>query len=246
VYVEAKNGNPTNFSQYKAWDGFRWRQFKTALIESEQILEGRVPLTPDVLVVGGLRCLREVFRQLRVALPVFSDLPECLLAYRGRRVWHSTLGQLRIETRSNGSLPIFFKPLGAWKLFPAQILTDSNGLQPFENLPDDTGVLVSDCVHFLSEWRCFVCQGRIFGLSHYEGDCLLYPDASVVRGAIDDFRQDAPAAYAIDFGITADGRTLLVEVNNGYALGSYGLRPLPYSEMLEAWWLEQICARAAS
>lgn len=33
---------------------------------------------------------------------------------------------------------------------------------------------------------------------------------------------DAPNGYGIDFGVTDDGRTLLIEVNDGYALGSYG------------------------
>jgi hypothetical protein len=50
-------------------------------------------------------------------------------------------------------------------------------------------------------------------------------------------------AYGIDFGITSDSRTLLVEVNPAYALGCFGLKEVPYSEMLEAWWLEQTTSR---
>ena len=48
----------------------------------------------------------------------------------------------------------------------------------------------------------------------------------------------APAAYGLDFGVTADGRTLLVEANDGFALGCYGLDPVIYAEMLEARWCE--------
>lgn len=245
VYVEAMEGQPFGVSHYKAWEGFRRRQLPTALVEPEELLGGRLPLAPDTLVVAGFRCMREVFRQLGVSAPVPDDLPECLAPYRGRRVWPSTLGQLRTASgpQGNGPLPVFFKPLNISKLFPGQVLRDAAGLLPLADLPDETVVLVSECVAFLSEWRCFVCRGRILGLSHYLGDFLLYPDAAVVRRAVDDYRSGAPAAYAIDFGVTADGRTLLVEVNHSYALGSFGLHPDPYSEMLEVWWLEQITPR---
>ena len=50
--------------------------------------------------------------------------------------------------------------------------------------------------------------------------------------------KSAPAAYAIDFGVTDDGRTLLIEVNDGYALGSYGLFYPDYSKLLSARWAE--------
>ena len=34
------------------------------------------------------------------------------------------------------------------------------------------------------------------------------------------------------------GKTLLVEVNDSYALGHYGLRTIPYARMIEARWEE--------
>ena len=33
---------------------------------------------------------------------------------------------------------------------------------------------------------------------------------------------EAPAGYALDVGVLSDGRTALVEVNDGYAIGFYG------------------------
>ena len=49
---------------------------------------------------------------------------------------------------------------------------------------------------------------------------------------------DAPKGYAIDFGVTADGKTVLIEVNDGYALGSYGLMEIDYAKLLSARWAE--------
>jgi len=43
-----------------------------------------------------------------------------------------------------------------------------------------------------------------------------------------------PSAPGIDFGILTDGRTALVEVNEGYSLNPYGLEPMEYAELLEA------------
>jgi ATP-grasp domain, R2K clade family 2 len=54
---------------------------------------------------------------------------------------------------------------------------------------------------------------------------------------------DSPAAYAIDFGIVADGRTLLVETNEAYSLGCYGLPELRYSSLIERRWQELLASR---
>lgn len=47
-----------------------------------------------------------------------------------------------------------------------------------------------------------------------------------------------PAGYAIDFGRTADGRFLVVEVNEGYSIGSYGLFYIDYAKLISARWAE--------
>lgn len=48
----------------------------------------------------------------------------------------------------------------------------------------------------------------------------------------------APNGYGIDFGLTSDGKTLLLEVNEGYSLGTYGLLPIKYAKLLSARWAE--------
>lgn len=42
----------------------------------------------------------------------------------------------------------------------------------------------------------------------------------------------------LDFGVTSDGRTLLIEMNDGYSLGAYGLEPELYAKLLTARWAE--------
>lgn len=59
----------------------------------------------------------------------------------------------------------------------------------------------------------------------------------VVENAILEYKS-APNGYAIDFGLTDKGETLLIEVNDGYALGHYGLFSLDYAKLLSARWAE--------
>ncbi len=47
--------------------------------------------------------------------------------------------------------------------------------------------------------------------------------------------KDAPIAYGLDIGVT-DGRTLVVEVNDGYALGKLWLSPLNSINFHKARW----------
>ena len=43
-------------------------------------------------------------------------------------------------------------------------------------------------------------------------------------------------ACAIDIGVTASKETILVECNDAYALGSYGLTDFKYAKFISARW----------
>ncbi len=64
-----------------------------------------------------------------------------------------------------------------------------------------------------------------------------FPPAEVIRLALGAF-SGAPAGYSADFGVSADGRTLLVETNDGYSLGCGALVANLYAELLLARWEE--------
>lgn len=94
-------------------------------------------------------------------------------------------------------------------------------------------------VDFVSEYRCFVKYGEILDVRRYRGDWSKAPSREVVERAIAAYAS-APAGYAADFGVTSDGRTLLVEVNDGYSLGPYGLWPELYAQLLSARWAQMV------
>jgi hypothetical protein len=53
-----------------------------------------------------------------------------------------------------------------------------------------------------------------------KGNRCASPDPEVINNAIADYGPLAPAGYGTDFAILTNGRTVLVEINDGYSLGT--------------------------
>jgi hypothetical protein len=239
VYVQAREGIPADESFFKAWEGFRKRGIACELFAPEQLHQRALPLARDTPVVGGLRVVEAAMEAVGMVVPTADNLPECLAPYRGRKVWHSTWGDLRRRYGKAGPPePLFVKPLRRNKGFPALALYDATDVSSAAHLADGEEVLVAEYVVFASEWRCYLCRGQILEICHYQGELFHYPDARVIKAVIADYGPLAPAGCGIDFGVLVDGRTVLVEVNDGYSLGSYGLNSVEYSELLEARWVQ--------
>ena len=90
---------------------------------------------------------------------------------------------------------------------------------------------------WLRSCRVSILRNKILNVANYKGDPLRFPDVATVQSAIEAF-SERPIAFGMDWGITAAGQTLLVEVNDGYALGNIGLSGMPYTAMIEARWRE--------
>ena len=180
---------------------------------------------------------------LGVTVPPADNLPECLARFRGRKVWRSTWGEPRARYGQKGPPePLWVKPLRRNKGFPSVAVYGADDFPDASALPDGYEVLVSEYVVFVAEWRCFVRHGQILDLCRYQGDVFRYPDPQVVQAAVAEFSRVGPAAYGIDFGVLTDGRTVLVEVNEGCSLNPYGLESMEYSELLEARWAQLVGA----
>ena len=237
VFVQSTNGSPDDEAFHKAWHGFRKRRVKCTLVDADAIESGELPLTRTTLVAGGLRTVESAMIQIGMQFPVANNLPDELENFFGRTIRKTTLGEVRSEWQAKSPDSCFLKPLDQNKLFPAIALFDADDLASLDSLSNDVRVLVSEYVLFESEWRAFVVGDEIIGLSHYQGDCFVFPDGKTVKLAVQQFKS-SPAGYGIDFGVLSNGRTVLVEANDGYSLGSYSLNSVDYSRLLEARWLE--------
>jgi hypothetical protein len=161
------------------------------------------------------------------------DYPNELREFLGRSV--QTVTREGAETHKE---PIFIKPVEE-KAFTGFVWRAQNPPIMYQAYPKDGLVWISDPVSFVSEYRCFVMDGRILDVRLYKGDWSQAPDKRIVERAVDAYK-GAPRGYALDIGVTDDGQTLLVEVNDGFALGHYGLKPRLYAELLEARWEELV------
>ena len=144
--------------------------------------------------------------------------------------------QIELDQILQEELPAFVKPVEE-KLAPGIVVNSPADLSAYEWLDSKTKLYCSEVVHFVSEWRCFILYGQIIGIRFYYGNRRIEYDPAVIKEAVRAYTS-MPAGCALDFGVTDDGHTLLIEMNDGYSLGSYGLEPTLYVKLLTARWAE--------
>lgn len=236
AYIQKQDGEFINASNYQAWEGFKFLGIRTEFFDYQQLIRGYlpIPLNKNSLVCGFISSVRWALQELQIPEPIISDYPLELENFLGRRIHLSTLGEVK---RSNQK--IFIKPLET-KLFKGIVCHDSiQTLIETALHPDETKIYVSEPINFVSEYRVFVNQGLMVGCKHYLGDFTITPDFDIISQAI--LRYNSyPIAYAADFGITSDGQTLLIEINDAWSLGSYGLDSKIYANMLLHRWIQMM------
>ena len=218
-------------SQYTAWLGFKNMGFGTVPFETADDLNA---CEREDVVVGGLGVIRARLLSLGIDASEIN-YPEELRPFLGRRLWKTTIDHVNTEM---DMWPLFVKPVEG-KRFTGCVFAGTKDLIGKGCCGEDFPVICSEVVDFVSEYRCFVRHGEILDVRHYRRDWSEATSRAVVEQAIA-AHASAPAGYAADFGVTSDGRTLLVEVNDGYSLGPYGLWPELYAQLLSARWSQMV------
>jgi hypothetical protein len=244
VYVLVReDGVPYSVNGAAAAQGFAYMGYDVHSFTRAELKT--LNLTPETPVIGGMGTVKAALARLGVE-PAHVSVPACLYPYTGRRVWRSDVG----EVRATHPYPVFIKPYEDLKVFTGTVIDSEDALDALvasrperAELPDRFPLLCQEPVRFKSEWRAFVLRGRVLGVSNYAGDPLVFPDSTVIKLAIAAYT-GAPAGHSADFGVLDDGRTVLVEVNDGYALGCGGLLSSLYAELLRARW-EELTAGSA-
>jgi hypothetical protein len=238
VYIQREGGQFSNINYLTAYLGFREFGYDVELYCWDEFDE--LPITRETIVSGGIPVVLKALARLGRPAPFLDAIPASIAEFAGRSSWSSTMAEVRSQFAAPDAIPVFFKPLPHdTKLFNGTLARRFRDLIATAHLPPTLPVLCASVVDFVSEYRVFILHGEAIGCRHYKGDFRLFPDFSVVDAAIAKFTE-SPAACAMDFGVTRDGRTLLVEVNDGYALGCYGLNEVRYAKMIEARWRELV------
>lgn len=248
AYIETDlSGMPVNVNHYLAGSGFVERGYEVRcmspnLITKENMVYGLNDISnePTTVVSGNISTVRQLLANFERPIPKAIDYPESLTPFLGRKTWKTSLGQIRTEATETN--PIFIKPDLESKLFTGHLVRSFRDLIKTSSFSDDFAVIASDPIRFVSEWRVFVLNGTILDVRLYKGDRFRACDKDTVCNMVSVFESsgEAPSAYAVDVGLAINQdesfATLLIEVNDGYSLGTYGLDASLYAQMIEARW----------
>jgi len=223
-------GEFSNISFYTGLEAFYNMGFEIHEIDTFENLE----IKENHIFLGSITFVHKALKLLHIHIPEPFDYPDSLQDFFGRKIYTSTISKIS----NNPELwNVFIKPKGNLKLFTGRIIRSTADLIGTSVYEFDTPIWVSEPVKFVAEWRVFVRYNEILGVRPYKGDWRYNYDYKVIEQVILAFK-DSPKAYAIDFGLTEDGKLLVVEVNEGYSIGSYGLFYVDYAKLISTRWCE--------
>jgi hypothetical protein len=132
-----------------------------------------------------------------------------------------TLGEAHNRVKSGEKL--FIKPTKI-KLFTGLVL-DGSLYSELGGVPLDSEVMAYKPFdkNLVSEWRVYIHNNKIVDSRNYSGDFKISPDYKFVESVIVDNKLDFPVAYTIDVGIFSDGDMVVIEFNDMWAIGNYGM-----------------------
>ena len=239
VYIEQVENQFRGVNEYVAFRGFEALGYEICPFVAADV--EALDLDANTPVVAGIPTIWRALKTLGVEAPQLEPVPRGLEAFAGREFGQSTLGEIR-ERVADEAPPIFVKPM-VGKLFDGHVARAFRDLIRTSGLPDETPVWWSEVVDFAGEFRGYVCNGALIGFNHYKGDFRPSVDFAPVDTAIQKW-DELPRGCSMDWGTTSDGRTLLIEVNDGYSLGCYGLLPVLYANLLQSRWQQLASLRA--
>jgi len=240
AYIQKENNELSHEITFTGFLGFQNRGidckfFDADDIDSVPIFNPKTTSPGDcTIVLAYIEDTIKYFKRLGVKVPDPIHIPEVLLPYCQREVTHTTLG----EAKKLRNLPLFIKSYDL-KLFPSGVIQKDSSYDLLFPYPDDTKIITSEVLDIVSEYRIFVNRGTIVGMKHYIGDFFVFPDIEVIKNMLKDYKE-APISHTLDVGVTSDGKTVLIECQDAWSIGSYGLEPSVYTRFLIDRWIEII------
>lgn len=194
------------------------------------------------IVLDYIEQCNEIFKKFNVD-PYICDYPDIFNVFLGRRIWKDTINSISSDEKK-WSAGYFVKPVKD-KIFTGKIIRNIYDLIGCGSDDENYEVFVSEPLDILAEWRCFIRYDQILDIRPYgmlmdrtRESYQFHYDSTMVGEMMNVFKKwdQRPASCSMDICLTKDGRTLLVEVNDAYALGCYGLPGTIYAKFISARW----------
>lgn len=152
------------------------------------------------------------------------------------------------EKTTSGLYPCFVKPEKELKKFTGFVARSDKDFDLYPDVDWSTTKLFCTQVlkNIVSEWRCYVLNGKVFACVNYAGDPLKFPNEREIIRMIDHFKPQ-PISFSLDIALCKNGKsgdnyttTRFIEINDAYALGYYGGDVELYTKMIDERWKEII------
>lgn len=175
------------------------------------------------LFVGSVEFMREVYSRIGrtdIRLPINSN----------RESEISTL--LEVKKRISNGEKLFIKPIEI-KLFTGFVL-DQMQYTCLKNLSDDTKVMVYKPFEseIKTEWRIYIHNNKMVDSRNYSGDFTYSPNYEYVNNILKVNKSTFPCAYTIDIAVLENNENVVVEFNDMWAIGNYGIPNDLYLKLL--------------
>lgn len=188
------------------------------------------------ILIGSVGATTRFFKACGIEVPKYLGYPQELLPFLGRNVSIVKYSEIDQE------YPYFIKPVNDVKLFTGTIVDNPAQFRLLKffcsEITDDTELFLFDVIDIKSEFRCFIYNNEIKGIQYYKGDCTLFPNVGDIKEMIASYK-NSPVAYTLDVGVIKKiddnnviyDETILVEINDFWAIGSYGFDGKTYVKM---------------
>lgn len=226
--------------QQFAWKGQNvWtKEVGLWLVQKENELLGYEDYTP----IGTIEFVKAFAEKIGVKLPDPIHAAE-LLQLEGRWYFNNYSRFLikGLDEKTTVKLyPCFVKPLTELKKFTGFVAKSDKDFDLYPEVDWSTTKLFCTQVleNIVSEWRCYVLNGKVFACVNYSGDPLRFPYAHVIEELIEKVL-NPPIAYSLDVAVLElkyQYYTHFIEINDAYALGYYGGDVELYTKMLDLRW----------
>ena len=231
LITESEKLEPINPNVFNAFYGLRDMGFECIFFETyDDLIDFRH--SRSEIICGGLGTIKRRLEDFGISTDEIN-YPEELKKCLHRDIWTSTMNAV---ANSPDSWPVFVKSVEGKKL-TGKVISNIGDLVGCGYCDEDYPVICSNQLKIISEYRVFVRYGKVLDMKHYSGDWSVVPDTTVIKNAIEDYTT-CPDSYGIDFGITDSGETVLIEVNDAYAIGCYGLQAHYYAKFLLTRWAQ--------
>jgi hypothetical protein len=182
------------------------------------------------IIIGSVEATNVFFKACGIETPKYLGYPSELKIFLARYLDDCKFGDLKKIFK----YPYFIKPMNDVKLFTGEVITTDEQLSylnEYGGVSYETEVFVSAVLPpIASEYRCFVHEDRLVGIQYYLGDFSKYPNVEMIHDMIRCYKT-SNCAYTLDIGVLENGSTVLIEINDMWAIGSYGMDAKTYSLM---------------